>query len=105
MPKKKQEAAEVKSKAEIYTYIGNGDGDPEVTEFMGLQKFILGEPTEVTNETVLTKIANNPSFIKGEMGKVEMFERKQAKQKEVELTKQRLNQMQNAENRRNQKYK
>jgi len=53
----------------IYTYIGGGDSPPQVTNFMGKQEFIIGEPVDVTNPELLKKLEGNPCFT---MGKVEM---------------------------------
>ena len=48
-----------------YTYNGTGANPPSLIKFMGVQVFHRGKPTEVTDEQVLRKIRQNPSFVKG----------------------------------------
>lgn len=65
-----------------YTYIGGGEDAPQMTNFMGLQEFIIGEETEVTNQTVLAKIRSNPTFVEGTVERKKIFtDAKQAKEK------------------------
>lgn len=66
------------SKAPTFTYVGAGESSPEVINFMGLQLFVLGEETEVTNPRVLSKIQNHPCFVKGAADKRKMMESRQA---------------------------
>lgn len=51
----------------VFTYIGGGESSPRVIHFMGLQKFVRGRPTEVTNPLVLAKLSKgtHPTIIKG----------------------------------------
>lgn len=51
----------------IYTYIGGGASSPRVIDFMGMQRFVRGEATEVTNPVVLAKLKNHPTFVEGEV--------------------------------------
>ncbi len=55
-----------KSEGPIYTYIGKGEDSPRVINFMGKQKFIRGQATEVTDPEVLRKVKDNPTFVEGE---------------------------------------
>jgi len=43
-------------KARQFTYIGGGEGSPHVINFMGKQKFVRGQLTEVTDPVVLAKL-------------------------------------------------
>ena len=58
----------------IYTYIGSGDTPPHMITFMGIQNFVRGEATEVTDELVLSKIVNHKSFVKGKYDMEKAFE-------------------------------
>ena len=49
----------------IYTYVGKGESSPQRIKFMGLQEFVRGRPTKVTNPIVLAKIQGNPTFVAG----------------------------------------
>ena len=66
--------AKAKETKNTYTYIGGGEDSPGMIKFMGIQDFLLGEATEVTNERVLKKIAGNPCFVKGAVDRKEIFE-------------------------------
>ena len=46
-----------------YTYVGGGEDSPRVINFMGLQKFVRGQLTEVTDPDVLKKLKNHPCFV------------------------------------------
>lgn len=50
----------------IYTYVGSGDTPPHMTKFMGIQVFVRGQPTEVTDPLILSKITTHSCFVKGE---------------------------------------
>jgi hypothetical protein len=63
---KKQHAEDTEATGEFYTYVGGGEDSPRVVNFMGLQEFVRGEATEVTDSMVLAKIKNHPCFIQGE---------------------------------------
>lgn len=56
----------------IYTYIGGGDTPPRITNFMGKQEFIIGEPTEVTDPQLLVILEKHRSFKKGEVDNKEI---------------------------------
>lgn len=58
---------------ETYTYIGTGANPPHLVNFMGMQNFVRGQETEVTNEKVLAKIKNSPCFVKGACDQDQMF--------------------------------
>lgn len=66
------ETAEVKksNKREVsgpvYTYIGKGEGSPQIINLMGKQQFVRGRPQEVTDPEILTKIDGIATFVKGE---------------------------------------
>lgn len=62
------------SNARVFTYIGGGEDSPRVIEFMGRQKFVRGKATEVSDPIVLAKIANNPTFIEGEVDEESIHE-------------------------------
>lgn len=66
-PKAPAKAAAGKPAGPIYTYVGAGEDSPRVINFMGKQKFVRGQATEVTDPEVLGKIANCPTFISGEV--------------------------------------
>lgn len=57
-----------------YTYIGHGEGEPHMIKFMGIQNFMRGELTTVTDPVVLRKIKNNPCFVKGAYPRDKLFE-------------------------------
>ena len=57
----------VQEEKEIWTYVGFGATPPPVIKFMGIQTFMRGTPTEVTDPRILAKIKGNKSFIKGEV--------------------------------------
>ena len=44
---------------DVYTYIGSGDSPPQMIKFMGVQIFIRGTPTKVTDKRLLRKIQGN----------------------------------------------
>lgn len=58
----------------IWTYIGKGDEPPHMINFMGMQKFIRGAATEVSNPLVIAKLKTNPCFVEGEYDSDLMFE-------------------------------
>lgn len=49
----------------FYTYVGSGATPPPLIKFMGRQVFRRGEPTEVKDKLILSKIKGNPCFVKG----------------------------------------
>lgn len=73
----------------IYTYIGAGHEPPSVIKFMGIQSFIRGKATVVTNPTVLEKIKNHPCFVKGEVEADELVERDSEADRRVEEQRQK----------------
>jgi len=68
-----------------YTYIGAGDTPPHMICFMGIQNFVRGELTTVTDHDVLAKIAGNQCFVKGVYDMDEAFEADKEAKKKVEL--------------------
>lgn len=51
-----------------FTYIGGGESSPHVINFMGKQKFVRGQLTEVTDPVVLAKLDGGVStIIEGEV--------------------------------------
>ena len=65
--KRKSPAKKAKDGENVFTYVGGGEDSPRRIKFMGLQTFIRGEATEVTNEIVLAKVKVNPCFVEGEV--------------------------------------
>jgi hypothetical protein len=63
-----------KSKENFFTYVGGGEDSPRVINFMGLQKFVRGQFTEVTNPEVLAKIKNNQCFVNYEVDETSIYE-------------------------------
>ena len=53
------------AKARAFTYIGQGEGSPHVINFMGKQKFVRGQLTEVTDGELLAKLPGVATFIEG----------------------------------------
>lgn len=91
-PEDAQEVTEVVKpvKSEnVYTYIGSGHEPPSVIKFMGIQSFIRGKSTVVTNPVVLEKIKNHPCFVKGEVEADELVERDSKEDKRVEEQRQK----------------
>lgn len=62
------------SKENFFTYVGGGEDSPRVINFMGLQKFVRGQFTEVKNPVVLAKIKNNQCFVNYEVEEDSIFE-------------------------------
>ena len=69
---------------EIWTYVGYGVTPPHTTKYMGLQNFIRGVPTRVTNPLVLEKIGGNRSFAKGEVDMEKYFDQDELFAKKAE---------------------
>lgn len=67
-----------------WTYIGAGDSPPHLIKFMGIQVFMRGQPTTVTDPLVLEKIKNNHCFVKGEIDKEEMYANDELEKKRAE---------------------
>lgn len=61
--------ADEELEGETYTYVGKGESSPQRIKFMGRVEFVRGRAVEVTDPVVLTKIADNPSFVQGEADK------------------------------------
>lgn len=72
---------------EVYTYIGKGTEIPRRINFMGLQPFVRGQATEVTNPTVLKKLKGHPCFVEGEVDPDELDEADVAAEEEVKVKK------------------
>jgi hypothetical protein len=70
----KDDATPAKSGARIFTYTGAGADSPRVINFMGVQKFVRGQATEVTDAKVISKIENNPTFVEGEVDQEDLHE-------------------------------
>lgn len=68
----------------IYTYIGAGHEPPSVIKFMGLQSFIRGKATTITDPRVLEKVKNHRCFVKGEVEADELVDRDSSEDKRVE---------------------
>lgn len=56
-----------KEKGKVFTYVGGGEDSPRVINFMGRQKFVRGQATEVTDPKLLAKIVGCPTFVEGEV--------------------------------------
>lgn len=48
-----------------FTYIGAGEGSPQVINLMGKQKFVRGKLTEVTDPDILAKLPGMATFVQG----------------------------------------
>ncbi len=55
-----------KPSGDVYTYIGAGADSPRIITLMGVQKFVRGQPTEVTEPALLAKLPGMATFVKGE---------------------------------------
>lgn len=75
---------EVSGSGKIFTYVGAGDTPPHRIEFMGLQRFVRGQPTEVINPVVLRGIIGNPSFVEGEVDQDTLFNADEVESKKAE---------------------
>jgi hypothetical protein len=73
-----------KPKNPVFTYVGGGEDSPRVIVFMGIQKFVRGVATEVTNPQVMQKIVNNPSFVEGEVGEEDIHSYDEDARKEAQ---------------------
>ena len=69
---------------EVWTYIGGGVSPPHTTKYMGIQHFIRGVPTRVTDPRVLEKIGSNRCFAKGEVDMDYYFEQEELEAKRLE---------------------
>jgi len=78
------EASDMKPAGEIWTYIGGGVSPPHTTKYMGIQNFIRGVPTRVTDPRVLEKIGSNRCFAKGEVDMDYYFEQEEIEAKRLE---------------------
>lgn len=67
------EEANKVAEGEVFTYVGGGEDSPRVINFMGMQQFVRGRATAVTNPVVLSKIRNNPTFVEGEVDEEELY--------------------------------
>ena len=77
----KKKTAIKKPAVVVYTYIGSGEDSPQLIDFMGLQRFVRGQATEVTNKTVLSKIVGNACFVSGEVNTDILFDIDEAARK------------------------
>lgn len=93
-----------KAAVETYTYVGAGADIPEVCDFMGLQRFIRFEETEVSNPVVLAKLKNHPCFVKGAAEKAVVRERDEIERGRVAKQKREDAELNDAANKRNKKY-
>ena len=59
---------------ETWTYLGAGVTPPHTIKYMGIQHFIRGVPTIVTDPRVLERIGGNRSFAKGEVDMEQYFD-------------------------------
>jgi len=55
------------------TYVGAGENPPHMIDFMGLQKFVRGQPVEVFNPVVLEKVKRHRCFVFGRVDQDELF--------------------------------
>ena len=69
---------------ETWTYIGGGVTPPHTTKYMGIQNFIRGVPTKVTDPRVLEKIGSNRCFAKGEVDMDYYFEQEELEAKRLQ---------------------
>jgi hypothetical protein len=68
-----------------WTYIGAGDEPPHMINFMGMQKFVRGQATSVSNPLVIEKIKSHRCFVKGSVDPEVLFTNDEKAKKEVEL--------------------
>lgn len=75
----------------IFTYIGGGEDSPRVINFMGLQKFVRGKPTEVTNKLVLDKLKNgtHKTIVPGTVDQEDLHEQDEEAVKEADQQRQK----------------
>lgn len=92
-------------KAETYTYVGAGTDIPDVIKFMGLQEFVRGEETAVTNPRVLEKIKDHPCFVKGAADRKAMHEALQEAREKASAALKRDKEANDIANKRNAKFK
>ena len=80
-----EEAEETEEKPDgpVYTYVGGGEDSPRVINFMGRQKFVRGKATVITDDTVLAKVKNNPTFVQGEVDQEELHDYDEKARKEA----------------------
>lgn len=71
---KKASSKTVKPVGITYTYVGGGEASPHVINFMGKQRFVRGEPVEITDPILLQKLANHPCFVDGEIDPKQLHE-------------------------------
>lgn len=81
---KPMEAPAPRTKGRVFTYVGGGEDSPRVINFMGMQKFVRGQATEVVDPVVLAKIAKNPTFIEGEVEQEELHTYDEEARKEAD---------------------
>lgn len=65
-------------KSETFTYIGVGEEPPRKINFMGVQEFVRGKETPVTDPVVLAKLKGHPCFVKGAFSMEELHARDEA---------------------------
>jgi len=65
----------------VYTYVGAGASSPQLINFMGKQKFMRGEATEVNDLEIRRKIETCPTFVKGSVDKDFLFKIDEGEQK------------------------
>lgn len=58
----------------VFTYVGGGEDSPRVINFMGRQRFVRGQPTEVTDQELLSKIRGCPTFVEGTVDEEELHD-------------------------------
>lgn len=63
--RKKNEAATADREGRTFTYIGAGEDSPRVINFMGKQRFVRGDETEVFDPDLIAKLKDNPTFVEG----------------------------------------
>ena len=105
MTAKKKETAQIKTEKNIYTYVGSGEKPPSKIDFMGMQKFVIGKPEEVTDELVLQKIKGHPCFVEGEADADEITKRQEEAEERVAKIRERNQEMQLASQKENKKFR
>jgi len=81
--KTEEKVVSIESTGRTFTYIGSGDEPPHLINFMGMQKFVRGQATKVSNPLVLAKISNNSAFVSGKIDSDLMFTRDEAEKKKA----------------------
>lgn len=93
------------TEGKVYTYVGGGEDSPRVINFMGRQKFVRGQATEVTDPLVLDKLKNHPTFAEGEVDQEDLHEYDEKAKEEADAQREQDKITQAAAKKKNNKFK